>query len=60
VALILLFALGLPGFAAAGQIHYAAERGDVARVRSLLQANPRLISSTDENWETPCPFGKPA
>jgi ankyrin repeat protein len=37
----------------AGEIHDAAEKGDVARVERLLTRNPRLISSLDEHGDTP-------
>ncbi len=35
------------------EIHRAAQRGDLARVRKLLDQNPQLLEATDRNGRTP-------
>jgi len=41
------------GVAPAGPIHWAAQRGDIAQINQLLQADPHLISSKDDSGYTP-------
>ncbi len=41
------------GFATAGEIHDAAQRGDLETVRALLQNDPTLIESKLDNGKTP-------
>jgi len=54
VALVLVAALasGSPGFC--GPIHDAARDGDLAKIKSLLKADPNLVSSKDDKYgQTP-------
>ncbi len=44
------------GIALCGEIHDAAKSGDLNKVKALLEANPTLISSKDENGWTPLHF----
>lgn len=37
----------------AGEIHKAAEKGDVAKVEKILKANPCLLDSLDKDGYTP-------
>jgi ankyrin repeat protein len=46
----LLCALLFDASAFSGEIHKAAESGDLAKVQSLLQGDSQLISSKDDNW----------
>src|SRR2546427_12571877 len=53
-AAVLGFAL--PAAAPAAEIHEAAMRGDLDRVRALLAADPGLINSPGQNQLTPLHF----
>ncbi len=46
---VLLLTLCLAATTTAGEIHVAAANGDLARVESLLAADPGLISAEDQN-----------
>ncbi len=50
---VVLLALAWGSPALCGPIHDAAKSGDLAKVRALLQENPGLIASNDENGLTP-------
>lgn len=50
---ILLTALVASSFAFCGEIHQAAKDGNLEKVKALLQTNPRLVSSKDEDGRTP-------
>jgi ankyrin repeat protein len=50
VALIALVC-SIPGFC--GEIHDAAQTGDLVRVKALLKDNPELVSSRDGPDDTP-------
>ena len=55
-AVVLLFALVLFGFTGCskvGEIHEAADNGDVAKVGAMLKAHPDLISSRTPRGDTP-------
>ena len=52
-ALVLLVALAFGSSAFCGPIHDAAQQGDLAKVTAFLQSNPRLVSSRDDNGDTP-------
>jgi ankyrin repeat protein len=54
-ALALIILVGLDGShpAFCGEIHDAAGRGDLERVRVLLKGNPDLVSTKDKNGEAP-------
>src|SRR5579863_3859755 len=49
--IFLLVVLSSPAFG--GAIHKAAETGDLAKVKELIQKNPKLISSVDSSHMTP-------
>jgi len=48
-----LTGLWLAGTAPAGPIHKAAEKGNLARVKELLKANPQLLNEKDKRGFTP-------
>ena len=48
IATLVLFAFVIP--ASAGRIHKAAERGDVAKVNSLLAKDPKLVEAKDNKY----------
>ena len=50
---LLLLALAWSSQAYSGEIHKAAKKGDVGKVRKLLQGNPDLVFSKDEDGWTP-------
>jgi ankyrin repeat protein len=52
-AIVSLFTLiwSIPAFS--GEIHDAAIKGDLAKVKSLLEKNPELVSSKDKDGFTP-------
>ena len=52
ISLILLSTL-LCRPALCGEIHDAAQSGDLAKVKALLKDNPDLVSSKDNNGGTP-------
>jgi ankyrin repeat protein len=53
-ALIMALALlAWSGIARSGEIHDAAQAGDVAKVKSLLAGNPDLVNAKDEDGATP-------
>jgi uncharacterized protein len=49
---IILLALTWAGIAFCGEIHEAAQKGDVAKVQALLKAHPELIFSRDSDGKT--------
>jgi ankyrin repeat protein len=49
--LLITLAWSIPGFC--GEIHTAAFKGDLQKVRKLLIGNPELISSQDDDENTP-------
>jgi cytohesin len=51
--MILLFLLGGPTAALCAPIHDAARKGDVSKIKALLQADPKLVSAQDKNGDTP-------
>ncbi len=48
---LVALAWGRPAFC--GEIHDAAQKGDLERVKALVEANPALVSSKDSNGNTP-------
>ena len=52
-AAVLLVALAWSNFAFCGEIHDAAEKGDLEKVRGLLKDNPALVFSKDREGRTP-------
>jgi hypothetical protein len=48
---LVTLACSIPAFC--GEIHDAAETGDLAKVKALLKENPALISSKDNFGKTP-------
>jgi ankyrin repeat protein len=44
---------GLAGFAFGGEIHEAVKRGKIAKVKILLNQNPRLVYAKDEKGKIP-------
>ena len=50
---VLLVALVWTSVAFCGEIHEAAKNGDLEKIKSLLAAMPTLLSSIDDNGETP-------
>jgi ankyrin repeat protein len=48
-----LIALAWSGRAFGGEIHIAASNGDIEKVKALVQADPGLVSSTDDKGDTP-------
>jgi len=53
ITAILLAVLAGSSLVFGSEIHDAARNGDVEKVKSLLQANPSLVSSKDENGNLP-------
>jgi ankyrin repeat protein len=53
LAIIALLALAWSSLAFCGPIHDAASKGDVNKIRALLQTDPTLISSRDKTGNTP-------
>jgi ankyrin repeat protein len=53
LAAILLMALVCTSLAFAGPIHDAARKGDVKKVRALLQGDPKLLNDKDNQGNTP-------
>jgi hypothetical protein len=51
--LVALFALAGSSRSFCGEIHDAARRGDLAKVKTLLQGNPDLVFSKDDIGATP-------
>ena len=49
----MLFLLAWSSLAFCGDIHDAARRGDLEKVKAVLKDNPDLVSSKDGNGETP-------
>jgi len=37
----------------AGEIHDAAKRGDLAKVKAILRQNPKLVNAKDKDGTTP-------
>lgn len=52
-ALAMIVALGFANSAFAGPIHDAARKGDVNKVKALLQSDPKLVSDRDKLGDTP-------
>ncbi|MGA2248551.1 MAG: ankyrin repeat domain-containing protein [Verrucomicrobiota bacterium] len=50
---IALVVMAGSGHAFCGEIHIAAKNGDLGKVKMLVQADPGLISSTDDQGDTP-------
>ena len=48
-----LVALAWSSLAFCGEIHDAAKRGDLAKVKALLKDNPDLVFSKDNDGKTP-------
>jgi hypothetical protein len=48
-----LVLLAWSGIARSGEIHDAAEAGDVAKVKALLAGNPNLVNAKDDHGDTP-------
>ena len=53
VTLVALLALAWGSPAFCGEIHDAAEQGDVGKVEALLKGNPDLVLSKDDSGDTP-------
>jgi ankyrin repeat protein len=53
VALVALVALAWSSLAFCGEIHDAAGDGSLRKVKALLKDNPDLVSSRDNNGDTP-------
>ncbi|MGA2109022.1 MAG: ankyrin repeat domain-containing protein, partial [Syntrophorhabdales bacterium] len=53
VTLVALLALAWGSPAFCGEIHDAAEQGDVRKVEALLKGNPDLVLSKDDSGDTP-------
>ena len=53
---VTLVALVWSCLAFCGEIHDAAEDGDLEKVKALLKANPDLVNSKDTNGMTPLHF----
>jgi ankyrin repeat protein len=49
--LLITLIMRIPAFC--GEIHDAAEDGDLAKVKALLKGTPELISSKDDKGRTP-------
>ena len=58
-ATVMLVALALSSLAFSGEIHDAAQNGDLEKVKALLKANPDLVSSKDEYGRTPLELAAP-
>jgi ankyrin repeat protein len=53
IVVVALVALSWSGLAFGGEIHDAAQAGDLAKVESLLKGNPDLVDSKDDQGGTP-------
>jgi ankyrin repeat protein len=53
IALFLLAALALTSPAFCGPIHDAAQKGDLNKVKALVQSDPKVVTSKDKNGNTP-------
>jgi ankyrin repeat protein len=53
IAAFLLAALAFTSPAFCGPIHDAAQKGDLNKVKALVQSDPKLVSSKDKNGNTP-------
>jgi ankyrin repeat protein len=53
LAALSLLALGSASLAFAEPIHDAARKGDVKKLKELLQADPKLVSAKDNDGDTP-------
>jgi ankyrin repeat protein len=53
LAALALLALGTASLSFADPIHDAARKGDVKKIKQLLQSDPKLISAKDSNGDTP-------
>jgi len=53
VMLVALVAMAWGGLAFCGEIHSAAEQGDLKKVKVLLKGNPHLVFSKDADGRTP-------
>jgi ankyrin repeat protein len=54
LGLVLLTSIfGVATFAAAEPIHDAARKGDAKKIKAILQADPKAVSSKDKNGDTP-------
>jgi hypothetical protein len=53
LAIVMLFALCWSSLAFCGEIHIAAEAGDMAKVKALLKEHPDLVSGKDSMSVTP-------
>src|ERR1019366_7541304 len=53
LAALLAAALAWSSSGLCGPIHDAAQQDDLAKVTALLDANPRLVFSKDDNGDTP-------
>jgi ankyrin repeat protein len=53
VTLVTLIVLAWSSLAFCGEIHDAARAGDLAKVKALLNDNPKLVFSKDDNGTTP-------
>jgi ankyrin repeat protein len=53
VAVMMLIATAWSTCALCAEIHEAAKRGDLAKVKELLKDKPELVSAKDENGDTP-------
>ena len=52
-AAVMLFALAWSSLAFCGEIHDAAQSGDLEKVKALLKANPDLVFTKDNTGSTP-------
>src|SRR5271170_4190594 len=52
-AAVMLLALGWCAAASCGEIHEAAKKGDLEKVKALVSANHTLVSSKDDSGRTP-------
>ncbi len=53
VAMVLALVLGWSGRAFCGPIHDAARKGDVNKIKTLLQTDPKLVADRDKLGDTP-------
>jgi ankyrin repeat protein len=53
IALFLLAALAFTSPAFCGPIHDAAQKGDLNKVKALVQSDPKVVTSKDKNGNTP-------
>ena len=50
---VLLMSLAWCNLAFCGEIHEAVKRGDLVKIKAMIQANPDLVSSKDADGRTP-------